>query len=47
MVDNGGRAAGGERRDGSEGVLIGGVGGGLWFIDSHEGLEGDNGVSLS
>ena len=47
MDDNGGRAAGGERRDDSEGVLMGGVGGGLWFIDSSEGLDRDNGASLS
>ena len=48
MVDNGGRVAGGGRRDGSEGMVTGGVGGGLLFMDSDEGLEGDNCVvSLS
>ena len=48
MVDSGGRVVGDERRDGSEGMVTGGVGGGLLFMDSDEVLERDNCVlSLS
>ena len=41
MVDSGGRVAGGGRRNGSEGMVTAGVGGGLLSMDSDEVLEGD------